>query len=242
VSPAGIRAGLAAAILAAVPGLAVAGDDIYAVRHGSGGVVLTNVPPKGGDGRLLHDDGRRRPPRDVTRGPAASLPPRPYADTVRRVARRYGLDQELVHAVISVESAYDPRAVSPRGAVGLMQLMPRTAAELGVHDLTDPHDNIVGGVRHLRRLMDRYDGDLNLSLAAYNAGTAAVDRHGGVPPYRETLDYVRKVRRRYRGDGRAADRHGAEPIYRYQDSSGALVFTHYPPADSRRPGAAKRAP
>jgi soluble lytic murein transglycosylase-like protein len=227
--------------LAGVPAAGTAGDDIYAVRRESRGVVLTNVPPASGSGRLLHDEAHRRRDAAEPRRQAAPSGPRPYADTVRRVADRYGLDQDLVHAVISVESAYDPRAVSPRGAVGLMQLMPATAAELGVHDLTDPHDNIVGGVRHLRRLMDRYDGDLVLSLAAYNAGMAAVDRHGGVPPYRETMDYVRRVRRRYQGDGRAADRHGAEPIYSYEDGSGALVFTHYPSPDARRRGAAKPA-
>jgi soluble lytic murein transglycosylase-like protein len=225
--------------LVGLPAAGLAGDDIYAVRQESGSMVLTNVPPARGNARLLRDDARRGQGARKRRAEAAPAAPRPYADTVRRVADRYGLDQDLVHAVISVESAYDPRAVSPRGAVGLMQLMPGTAAELGVHDLTDPHDNIVGGVRHLRRLLDRYDGDLVLSLAAYNAGASAVDRHGGVPPYRETVDYVRRVRSRYRGDGQAADRHGAEPIYRFVDGSGALVFTHYPPANDRRRPAAK---
>jgi hypothetical protein len=229
------------ACLTGFPVTGVTGEDIYVVRRESRGVVLTNVPPAEESGRLLQDETHRRRNANPPRRTAAPVPPRPYADTIRRVADRYGLDQNLVHAVISVESAYDPRAVSPRGAVGLMQLMPATAAELGIHDLTDPHDNIVGGVRHLRRLLDRYDGDLLLSLAAYNAGVSAVDRHGGVPPYRETIDYVRRVRRRYRGDGQASDRHGAEPIYKYVDSSGALVFTHYPPASSNRRGAAKTA-
>lgn len=237
-----LRAGLALACLACLPAVGVAGEDIYAVRRESSGVVLTNVPPAAGNGRLIHDEARRRRDDAETRRQPAPSAPRPYADTVRRVADRFGLDQDLVHAVISVESAYDPRAVSPRGAVGLMQLMPATAAELGIHDLTDPHDNIVGGVRHLRRLMDRYDGNLVLSLAAYNAGMTAVDRHGGVPPYRETIDYVRRVRRRYQGNGRAADRHGEDPIYSYVDGSGALVFTQYPSADARRRGAAKPAP
>ena len=113
-------------------------------------------------------------------------------------ARRHGLDPELVLAVVGVESAFEPRAVSPRGARGLMQLMPGTAASLGVADAFDPAQNLEAGARHLQSLVGRYAGDLPRALAAYNAGAGAVDRFGGVPPYRETRDYVRKVLRRYK--------------------------------------------
>jgi soluble lytic murein transglycosylase-like protein len=112
-------------------------------------------------------------------------------------ARRHGLDPELVMAVVSVESGFRPEAVSPKGARGLMQLMPRTAASLGVEDAFDPAQNLDGGARHLGQLLTLYGGDLRRALAAYNAGEGAVLRHGGVPPYRETRAYVKKVLERY---------------------------------------------
>lgn len=113
-------------------------------------------------------------------------------------AQRHGLPPELVLAVVSVESAFRPDAVSPKGAQGLMQLMPATAGSLGVADAFDPAQNLDGGSRHLGQLLTVYDGDLTRALAAYNAGEGAVQRHGGVPPYRETRAYVKKVLQRYR--------------------------------------------
>jgi hypothetical protein len=113
-------------------------------------------------------------------------------------ARRHGLDPGLVMAVVSVESGFRPEAVSPKGARGLMQLMPRTAESLGVVDAFDPAQNLDGGARHLGQLLTLYGGDLVKALAAYNAGEGAVERHGGVPPYRETRAYVKKVLERYR--------------------------------------------
>ncbi len=115
------------------------------------------------------------------------------AALAREIAGRYGVDPELVTAIVSVESGFDPSAVSPKGAQGLMQLMPSTAATLGVTDPFDPLQNLDGGVRHLRSLLASYRGDRRLALAAYNAGAGAVARHKGVPPYRETRSYVRKV-------------------------------------------------
>ena len=117
-------------------------------------------------------------------------------------ARRHGLDPDLVMAVVSVESGFRPQAVSPKGAQGLMQLMPRTASSLGVADALDPAQNLDGGTRHLGQLLTLYGGDVTRALAAYNAGEGAVDRHGGVPPYRETRAYVKKVLERYRGQKR----------------------------------------
>jgi soluble lytic murein transglycosylase-like protein len=119
-------------------------------------------------------------------------------------ARRHGLDPELVIAVVSVESAFRPKAVSPKGAQGLMQLMPATAESLGVQDAFDPAQNLDGGTRHLGQLLARYDGDVERALAAYNAGEGAVHRHHGVPPYRETRAYVKKVLERYRALGPGA--------------------------------------
>jgi len=114
-------------------------------------------------------------------------------------ARRHGLDPDLVMAVVSVESGFRPQAVSPKGAQGLMQLMPKTASSLGVANALDPAQNLDGGTRHLGQLLTLYGGDVTRALAAYNAGEGAVDRHGGVPPYRETRAYVKKVLERYRG-------------------------------------------
>ncbi len=119
-------------------------------------------------------------------------------DLAAATARRHGLDPDLVAAVVSVESGFRPQAVSPKGAQGLMQLMPKTASSLGVKDAFDPAQNLDGGTRHLGQLLTLYGGDLTRALAAYNAGEGAVGRHGGVPPYRETRAYVKKVLERYR--------------------------------------------
>ncbi len=113
-------------------------------------------------------------------------------------SRRYGLEPALVLAVVAVESGFRPEAVSPKGAQGLMQLMPRTAAALGVSDPLDPEQNLDAGVRHLEALLKQYNGDLRRALAAYNAGQGAVAKHSGVPPYRETREYVKRVLERYR--------------------------------------------
>ncbi len=115
---------------------------------------------------------------------------------IRQVAVRYRIAPLLVAAIVEAESEFNPRAVSRRGARGLMQLMPGTASSLRVEDTFDPYENIEGGVRHLRRLMNRYRGNLPLVLAAYNAGEQAVAVHGGVPPYRETRRYVARILRR----------------------------------------------
>jgi len=116
-----------------------------------------------------------------------------YDGLIERAAQREGIDPELVKAVVQHESGFDPRATSPAGAMGLMQLMPATARGLGVTDPYDPAQSIAAGTRMLSRLVKRYDGDLSLALAAYNAGSGAVERYGGVPPYRETQNYVRNV-------------------------------------------------
>lgn len=117
-----------------------------------------------------------------------------YAALVAAAAERHGIDPKLVHAVIRAESGYHPRAQSPAGACGLMQLMPATARRFGVRDIWDPAQNIDGGVAYLRFLLNRFDHELRLVLAAYNAGEGAVEKHGNrVPPYRETQTYVRRV-------------------------------------------------
>lgn len=124
---------------------------------------------------------------------------------IRDAARLYQIPQELVRAVIMVESGFSPRATSPANAKGLMQLMPATAQRMQVEDIFDPRQNIYGGVRYLRILANLFNGDLALTVAAYNAGEGAVLRYGGIPPYRETEDYVTRVighYRKYRAEAR----------------------------------------
>ncbi len=120
------------------------------------------------------------------------------ARLVRSSAARAGVDPALVAAVANVESGFDPRATSRDGAVGVMQLMPETARDLGVGDRYDPAQSLRGGAAYLRALLDRFGGDLPSAIAAYNAGPSAVERFGGVPPYAETREYVRRVLAAYR--------------------------------------------
>lgn len=137
----------------------------------------------------------------------------PYGASIRAAAERHRLDPLLVAAVVRVESRFSPRAVSPRGAVGLMQVLPTTAAHYGRADLHDPHENLDAGCRYLASLLDLYDGDLSLALAAYNAGPAVVARYGGIPPFRETRRYVARVMGRYEESRRRVE----EAVMRAED-------------------------
>ena len=125
-----------------------------------------------------------------------TTPSAPLLETVDRIAQQNQISPKLVHSVIQVESNYDPNAVSPKGAQGLMQLIPSTARRFGVSNVFDPADNVQGGARYLKYLLALYKGDEALALAAYNAGEGAVARYGGVPPFAETQEYVAKVRQR----------------------------------------------
>lgn len=136
----------------------------------------------------------------------ATLPPgTPVNDMVEHIARRHEVEPVLVHSMMRVESNYNPRAVSPKGAEGLMQLMPGTARRFGVKNSFNPAQNIEGGVRYLKYLLELYGGDQRLALAAYNAGEGAVAKHGGIPPYQETRNYVYQVGKRL-GQARTAQK------------------------------------
>ncbi len=152
-------------------------------------------------------------PRVVTPAtPAADEPEVPEAPVanidraVARIAAQHALNPLLIHSVIKVESNYNPLAVSPKGALGLMQLIPSTARRFGVSNVFNPVENIQGGARYLRYLLDLYNGDYRLALAAYNAGEAAVARFGGVPPFAETQNYVLSVHKRFQESRRAETR------------------------------------
>lgn len=145
--------------------------------------------------------------RTVVAPPASKIAPAELNEMVSRIADQQGVEVPLVHSVILAESNYNPSAVSPKGAQGIMQLIPSTARRFGVTNAFDAEDNIQGGVRYLRFLLDYYNGDYTKAIAAYNAGEAAVDKFHGVPPFAETLGYVRTVsqhltveRRQYQHD------------------------------------------
>ncbi|MGE0824473.1 MAG: lytic transglycosylase domain-containing protein [Candidatus Binatia bacterium] len=167
---------------------------IHVYRNKQGTLLFTNVPNQPGYRPFL-----------FLRSYATRLSSKDslaFDRLIRSACRRYGVEFELVKAVIRAESAFNPWAVSRAGARGLMQLMPATAADHGVADIHSPRDNIDGGVRHLRILLDRFNGNVMLALAAYNAGAGAVEKYNGIPPYQETQEYVRKVLRfrdSYRG-------------------------------------------
>ena len=162
-------------------------------------------------------------PPAVKAGSAAPTPE--VSNLVEQTANRLQVDPQLVDAIIKVESQYDPTALSSKGAMGLMQLIPETARRFGVANPFDPGENIQGGVSYLKHLLDMFGGDLPKSLAAYNAGEGAVERSGGIPSYRETKDYVRRVTRLYQSASSSGGAHTA-PIVRYVDEQGVVHYSN----------------
>lgn len=159
--------------------------DVYVYKDRQGVLTFTNVPTHQGFRRVIRENNARLS--------SSGLSANSYESLIRSASSRYSVDPDLIRAIIKVESDFDSTARSHKGATGLMQLMPETARLHNVEDLYDPSANIEGGVRHLKLLLGKYQGDIELSLAAYNAGIKAVEKHGGIPPFAETRDYVRRV-------------------------------------------------
>lgn len=174
--------------------------DIYKYVDKYGRVTLTDTPTTSKHIRLVKTwKGWVEQPKTKLNLAAYARNKAKFTPTVEYAAKRYHLPESLLHAVITAESAYDPAAVSRTGAVGLMQLMPETARRYGVKDRKDPYENIHGGSRYLHDLLVMFNYDLNLALAAYNAGEGAVKKYGNkIPPYPETQNYVRKVKIYYK--------------------------------------------
>lgn len=185
-------------LLAAVAGSLPARADIYSYRDENGVLNFTNIRPNNAHYKVriaYKEPKHASPPKTVfyrNATPPGTLSPH-LAAILNHVAQDYAVDKSLVQAMIHAESDFDANAVSPKGASGLMQLMPETAQRYGVRDIFDPEQNITGGVRYLRDLLETFGHDVRLALAAYNAGEQAVLRYGGVPPYPETMEYVNKV-------------------------------------------------
>lgn len=201
---------------------------IYALRDASGVLTLSDKPL--GEGAQTYAVSGASGFRTTVPVRGARLSA--WDDLIEERAAAHGVRAELVRAVIQVESAYNPRARSIKGAMGLMQLMPGTAADLGVTNPYDPEQNIRGGVAYLRSLIDRFNGSEELALAAYNAGPGAVRKYGYViPPYRETRDYVRKVRTRT--DVTAQPKNVVYRVFEDVDGEEVIRYTNVRPSSGR---------
>lgn len=204
------------------------GGHIVTLLNANGRRVYVNTastPSIPGDGATIRQS-------DPAFGSTSSPARRNLQRLVRHTAGKFRVDPKLVDAMIKVESQYNPRAVSSKGAMGLMQLIPATAERFGVQNPFDPEQNVQGGVGYLRYLLNLFNGNLRLSLAAYNAGEHSVLRYGNVPEIPETVNYVRKVTALYRSQGNSAGTPAPvpadqeAPIYRYVDGQGVMHFTN----------------
>jgi len=225
---------IAVGVLVLAASITTANADIYQFVDENGVVHFTNVPA----GRV------KKPSKIVSennktassvaspshgnenRAHQAESIPDSYVNIINSACTRFGVDPSLVHAIVKVESDFNPFAISRKGAMGLMQLMPQTATTMNVRNTFSPDENIEGGVKYLRYLLDRYEGNISLSLAAYNAGETAVKKWGTIPPYKETQDYVRKILQIYNGTGKTyAPRY---TIYVGAGADGTILLTDNP--------------
>ncbi len=177
--------------------------DIYVYKHRDGTILITEYPQTANFSYTLMEVKRtanrtNRAPKVNVYTTKRSKPQKrtinsPYDSTIKAIAHQHGVDDKLIKAMVQVESAFKPSAVSPKGARGLMQLMPGTARRYGVDNSFDPIENLLGGVKYFKDLLELFNNNLTLALAAYNAGEGAVQKYKGIPPYKETRLYVQKV-------------------------------------------------
>ena len=218
-----LRLALAAVGFTLTLGVHHAGADAFKLTEPDGTLHFTNAPTDPRYQRMGFTTGTQAGFLRLPQGDTG-----PYVQEIRDASERYGVPIKLVSAVIRAESGFNPRAVSRKGAQGLMQLMPGTASMLGVRNSFDPRENIDGGVRHLRSLIDRFPDNLPMALAAYNAGERAVAQHRGIPPYPETQDYVTKVMSFY---GVPVEGGTTPPtrVYQLVAPDGTTTYTNIPP-------------
>ncbi|HEX9021535.1 MAG TPA: lytic transglycosylase domain-containing protein [Nitrospirota bacterium] len=213
------------------------GAEIYQYTDAQGIIHFSNV--SAGNGKKFKviksapAKEQRREPAPRAAAPAAapissSNIPSAYLDIINAACGRHGIDPALVHAIVKVESDFNPFALSRKGAMGLMQLMPQTAVDMNVRNTFNPDENIDGGVRYLRYLIDRYEGNLPLALAAYNSGETAVKKWGTVPPFPETQNYVQKILKIYGGEYEYRTPTPRCTIYIGYGDDGALLLTDNP--------------
>jgi hypothetical protein len=222
---------VAAALLYAIPSHA----DIYKYVDSNGVVCYTDAPMGKKTVRVLREKKESaKQGKSSGSGVAAKGADSDYSSYVKEAATRYEIEPELIHAVIKTESNGNHRAVSKKGAMGLMQLMPSTASDLNVVNPFNPEENIDGGTRYLKSLLERFNGDLTLALAAYNAGPKTVEKYKSVPPISETKHYVKKILSLFRGKGNYSFSEStgtsapSQPvrIYRVVQDDGTILFTN----------------
>lgn len=206
-----------AVIIAVLAFATIARADMFVYTDGDGSVLLT-------DKSYLEHEG-------FTMGRTwKSSPIIEYQSIIKQVSGMYSVDPTLVTAIISTESNFDELAISSTGAMGLMQLMPDTATQLGVNNPFDPKENIEGGVKYLRYLIERFDGKIEHAVAAFNCGPTAVEKHGGIPPFGETRRYVKKVFDRYHGKkSMKLEPSRRRTVHKIVRSDGSILYTNTSP-------------